>query len=112
MLSRTLAAPAYLLADTIENDDMPLAEVIAVIALIRVARGLAEIIVVGTRVFRLVFMIADRWAGVLFLTAPGWPLALLKLLGRASPVGIVPKGKDRGLGRFSASAVATCRLRG
>ena len=83
---------------------MPLTEVIAVVALVRVARGLAEIIVVGTRASRLVFMIADRWAGALFVTAPGWLVALLKLLGRTNNVGDFVLGQ--GLSGSDASSAA------
>src|SRR5439155_16883259 len=105
-----LCAPGlagYVAAVGVQRDQMPCADVVAVVALRRIARGGTEIPEVPARVLaavrtarRIVFVIADdrvrdRLHGI------DAPRGIVRLLERSSPsafVLFVPEGEDRGEG--------------
>ncbi len=82
----------------VERDDVPLAQIEAVVPLPRRAGGGGpEVIVVGLRVGLRVVVVAGRRMGPGLVPAPGRRVAIGELAGRPVGVGVVPHGEDRRL---------------
>ena len=80
-------------AAAVEHDDVPTAEVVAVVTLRRIARRGAEVAEVARRISRLVVPVAGRRARARFLSPPVGVVALLVLGERALVEGVVPGGE-------------------
>lgn len=97
-LRRTGSAPAvYFAAVTIEDDDVPVATIITVIALSGLAEAVAEVGEVALGVGCVVIIvIANSRIGARFMAAPGWLVAVFEILQRG-PAGldVVAGSEDR-----------------
>src|SRR3990170_150058 len=91
-LRRTGATAADLGTVTVENDDMPTAEVIAVIAFCRVSRSCTKVIEIAGGSWSKVFIIADCGMGAGLMAAPGGFITVVEAISRAAWVGIIPHG--------------------
>ena len=94
----------------VDHDDVPLAQIVAVVALRRVTRRCAEVAEVpgGTR--RVVLVVADRRPGAGFVSPPGGVVAGRVIGRRAILVGVVAQREhgagnavEQGGGRFVAA---------
>src|SRR5437867_8580914 len=74
----------------VENDDVPAAEIITVVALPRIAGDCAKVREVPVGVSASIFVIARRGTSSCLLASPGWLIALLVLVDRPVFVGVVP----------------------
>src|SRR5215212_1764199 len=75
---------------------MPGSKVVGVVALVRVACSVAEVLEVGFGPFGPVVVVARDGPGALLELAPGGIVALSELLSRSMLVGEVAHGEDRG----------------
>src|SRR5919106_2252602 len=73
---------------------MPPSQIVGVVALLRIARGLTEVIEVSGGLRREVFVVAHAGPGTGFVAAPGGFVALRKLGGSTGLVGVVAQGVD------------------
>jgi hypothetical protein len=94
-LSRTLIAAADRVAVAVENDDMPGAEVIAIVPLVGVSGGRAEVLVVAGGSRGVVVVVAGGRASAGLVTAPGRRVALGELAGCAVLIGVIAGGEHR-----------------
>src|SRR5262245_4207556 len=78
----------------INRHDMPVAIIQAVIPLSRSARGSAEVSVIRQRTARLILMIAGCGPRSILEAPPRRLIASLKIVCRASGIGIVACGED------------------
>ena len=85
---------ADILAGAVEGDYVPLAQVVGVVALGRIACGLTEVVEVGCGTFG--FVVVVTWDGpcALLELSPGRLVALTEVLGRPAFVGVVAQGED------------------
>src|SRR5215467_12339597 len=94
LLRRTCFAAADVFAFTVQNDDVPRAEIVAVVAGLGIASENAEIVEVGRCTCCVEFMIARCRPGARSCTAPGFVVAL-EIFFRAVRVSEVARGEDR-----------------
>ena len=81
----------------VQHDDMPGAQVVAVVTLVLLSRGPAEVVEVARGVLGVVFDVARGRPGARFLRPPGGVIAVLVI--RARPVGGgVVAGREHGAG--------------
>src|SRR5256886_5146533 len=78
------------------DDDVPGAEIVAVIGLGRVAGGRAEVAEIASRgAARVVFVITRRRVGARFVAAPRGVVAVREVIGRAAGIGVVTQREHR-----------------
>jgi len=92
-LRRTGAAAANVGAFTVEDDDVPGCEIVAVVAGFGVARSGTEVIKVGSGTGRMKFVIAGSGAGTGLGAAPGLVVAA-EIFGSAVGIGEVTGSED------------------
>ncbi len=95
LLGRSRVAAADLRAVAVDHDQVPLAEVVAVVALRGIAGRRAEVVEVAAGVRRAVLVVADDRARARLEAAPGRAVAVGELPGRAVFVGVVAEREDR-----------------
>src|SRR5205823_14373340 len=80
----------------VENDDVPGAHVVAVVALRRIAGGSAEVVVVASGVRGLVVLVTGRWENPRLVSSPGRGRVEAARICRVRPVWIggVPRRED------------------
>src|SRR5215470_6586580 len=79
----------------VEREDVPGAEVVAVIPPARRACGRTEVGIVGARARRVVFVISRGWLGAILVAPPRGVIAVVELVCRAVVVGVVAEQVDR-----------------
>src|SRR5262249_53873062 len=92
-LARTGFAAADFGALAIENDDVPGAEIVAVITVVRIAGGCAKVLEIISCAFLMKFVIARSGACAILYAAPGFVVANEVLLA-AVGIGKVAGGED------------------
>ena len=95
LLRRSGAAAADGRAVAVERDDVPRADLVAVVPQRRVAGGRAEIAVVAARVRRHVVMVAGRGTRVGFARSPGRVIAVRELARGSGVVDGIAEQRDR-----------------
>src|SRR6266542_821491 len=75
----------------VENDDVPAAEVITVVALRRIASDCAVVLEVAVGVSAGIFVVSQGGSSSWLLPPPGWLVALLVLVDRPVFVCVVPR---------------------
>src|ERR1051325_11933348 len=95
----------------VEREDVPGAEVVAVIPAAGRPRRRSEIRVVGSRARRIVFVIPRGWLGAMLMAPPRRVIAVVELGGRAVVVGVVAdivdgRGVGDGIQQFGSGFVA------
>ena len=93
-LRRAGLAPTYLGALTIEDDNVPRAEVITVIALLWITGIRAKIIKIGSSAAGVKLVVTGCRTSASFLSPPGRVVALGELLGGAGVIGVVTRGEN------------------
>ena len=88
----------------VQRDDVPVADLEAVIAEAALAGVLTEVAVVGAGAGGFVLVIAGCGAGPVPVASPGRLVALGELRRCALKVGVVPRGEDGALGGVEQSS--------
>src|SRR5688572_23623173 len=83
----------------VKNNDVPSAQIVAVVTLRLISSSGAEVREVAVRVFRMVLVVSRYRPGSFLVTTPGWIVALLILFKRSVFVNVVPCRKDDDLSR-------------
>ncbi len=111
-LRRPGVAAANFRTFAVQHDDVPGAQLVAVITLFWITGIRAEVVEVSSGAAGMKFMIANRWVCSGFLASPRGVIAFGKLLGRALFVSVVACGEYRARnrleklgGRFSAGKI-------
>src|SRR5215218_2692743 len=84
-----------LLTIAVQGDDVPLAEVVAVVAFAWIAGGTSEVVEVSPRSCLHIVVIAGDGFGAVFLLAPGGLVTVGEVCRRSSRVGVITQGEDR-----------------
>src|SRR5580698_10616943 len=94
LLTRSRVAAANFSAFAIQHDDVPRAEIVAVIALLWITGCSPEIIEIRSRATRMEFVIAHCWLRAGSYTTPGFVVAIVELFLCAGRISVVADGED------------------
>src|ERR1700747_1890575 len=97
-LGRSGVATARRHTFAVQDDNVPGAELVAVITLARIASGFAEILEIISGAGGMEFVISRRWTGAIFHTPPGFIVAL-EIRGSAIGVSQIAD-RHHGAGNF------------
>src|SRR5882762_551353 len=92
-LRRAGIAPAHLIAFAVDDNDVPRPKIVAVVALLRIARRLAKIARVPGCPIAVIFVIPNRRPGAILKSAPGRPIAIGELVVGTVRIREVTHGK-------------------
>src|SRR5450432_310941 len=93
-LGRVGVAPSDLVAFAVDDDDVPGSEIVAVVALFRVAGGGAKIARIAGSAVAVVFVIADSGPCAILEPPPGGTVTIRELLVGTIRIGEVADGED------------------
>lgn len=94
-LRRGVSAAAHLLAHAVHDDDVPLADVVGIVAFVRIPGGLPEVLVVRIGARRAVLVVAGSGSRTVLVAAPGGIVVFGELLRRAATLDVVPHREHR-----------------
>src|SRR5262249_41170258 len=95
LLRRPSLAAADITAVAVDHDEMPGAEIVAVVAFGRVAGRRAKVREVAGRARGMILVMAGGWMGAAFVSPPGGVITVVVLIERAVGVGVIPRREDR-----------------
>src|SRR5579859_545338 len=88
------ASARQLRAVAVDNDHVPCSQLVTVVSLFRIARGLAKVIKVRGSAAGMKLVISGRGPRTGFVPSPGRPIAVGELFGGAIRVGKISGDKD------------------